>query len=106
MTEMEPQTLRTRASVEGARTGGDRRVGIALGRAAVAMGVDALFAEVHPEPARAQSDADVQLPLGAFASILDGWIRIDRAQDALIAFGGEARGASVTGPPMRDHRGR
>ena len=64
----------------GDRTGGDRGVGVALGRAAVAVGVDALFAEVHPDPARAQSDADVQLPLGSFASILDGWIRIDRAR--------------------------
>ena len=34
-----------------------------LMRAACAVGVDALFLEAHPEPARARSDAAAQLPL-------------------------------------------
>lgn len=38
-------------------TGGDRRLALPLARAAAAVGVDGIFAEVHPEPDRAQSDA-------------------------------------------------
>jgi 2-dehydro-3-deoxyphosphooctonate aldolase (KDO 8-P synthase) len=34
-----------------------------MARAACAAGVDGLFIEVHPEPARALSDAATQLPL-------------------------------------------
>jgi len=38
-------------------TGGDRRLALPLARAAMAVGVDGLFAEVHPDPDQAQSDA-------------------------------------------------
>ncbi|MBF95240.1 MAG: 3-deoxy-8-phosphooctulonate synthase [Myxococcales bacterium] len=38
-------------------TGGDRRLALPLARAATAVGIDGLFAEVHPDPERALSDA-------------------------------------------------
>ena len=41
-----------------------------LARAAVAAGVDALFLECHPEPARAASDAATALPLEEVPQIL------------------------------------
>lgn len=44
-------------------SGGDPRFIPSLVRAAVAAGADALFLEVHPEPARAPSDATNMLPL-------------------------------------------
>jgi 2-dehydro-3-deoxyphosphooctonate aldolase (KDO 8-P synthase) len=66
-----------RPAAHGDRSGGDRTLGIALGRAAVAVGVDALFAEVHPDPARARSDADTQLPLDGFREVLAGWLAVD-----------------------------
>jgi 2-dehydro-3-deoxyphosphooctonate aldolase (KDO 8-P synthase) len=52
-------------------SGGDRRFAIPLMRAAVACGIDGLFFETHPEPARALSDAATQLPLAEVESFLD-----------------------------------
>jgi 2-dehydro-3-deoxyphosphooctonate aldolase (KDO 8-P synthase) len=40
-------------------------------RCGMAAGADALFLEVHPDPPRALSDAASQLPLPAFAGLLD-----------------------------------
>ena len=36
----------------------------------MAAGCDLVFLEVHPEPARARSDAGSQLPLAAFEPLL------------------------------------
>jgi 2-dehydro-3-deoxyphosphooctonate aldolase (KDO 8-P synthase) len=47
-------------------SGGDRRFLLPLARAAVAVGVDGLFFEVHPDPSRAMSDAATQVPLHEF----------------------------------------
>lgn len=52
-----------RPSGQGGTSGGTPRLAPMMARAAVAAGVDALFLEVHPEPARALSDASTQLPL-------------------------------------------
>jgi 2-dehydro-3-deoxyphosphooctonate aldolase (KDO 8-P synthase) len=52
-------------------SGGDRRFAVPLMRAAVACGVDGVFFETHPDPARALSDAAVQLPLGEVEAFLD-----------------------------------
>ncbi|MEQ1566655.1 MAG: 3-deoxy-8-phosphooctulonate synthase [Myxococcota bacterium] len=68
-----------RPGAGGDRSSGDRRFAAPLGRAAAAVGVDALFAEVHPDPARARSDADTQLPLAGFAEVLRGWVAVHRA---------------------------
>jgi len=54
----------------GETTGGDRRFARPLARAAVAVGVDAVFLETHPEPARALSDAATQLPLAEVPALL------------------------------------
>ncbi len=42
-----------------------------LAKAAVAAGVQAVFIETHPDPARAQSDATTMLPLDRAAALLD-----------------------------------
>ena len=47
----------------GNATGGDRALAPLLARAAVGAGVDAVFLEVHPDPARARSDAATQQSL-------------------------------------------
>jgi 2-dehydro-3-deoxyphosphooctonate aldolase (KDO 8-P synthase) len=52
-------------------SGGERRFAVPLMRAAVACGVDGLFFETHPDPARAQSDAATQLPLAEVEAFLD-----------------------------------
>ena len=60
----------------GKETGGDRRFAFPLMRAAVACGVDGLFFETHPEPARALSDAATQLPLDQAEAFLDEACRV------------------------------
>ena len=63
----------------GVETGGDRRFAFPLMRAAVACGVDGLFFETHPDPARALSDAATQLPLEQAAAFLEDAARVHQA---------------------------
>ncbi len=65
----------------GTETGGDRRFAFPLMRAAVACGIDGLFFETHPEPARALSDAATQLPLEQAAAFLDAALRVRAATE-------------------------
>lgn len=51
-------------------TGGDRQVAELLARAAVAVGVDALFLEVHPAPERALSDGPNMVALERLPALL------------------------------------
>ena len=62
----------------GNASGGEREFVVPLARAAVAVGVDALFFEVHDAPSRALCDGPSQLPLEAFPAVLDGILAIDR----------------------------
>ena len=48
-----------------------------LARAATAVGVDALFFEVHDDPPRALSDASTQFPVARFAGLLAHILAID-----------------------------
>ena len=63
----------------GVESGGDRRYAIPLMRAAVACGVDGVFFETHPDPARAKSDAATQLPLAQAELFLDEACRVREA---------------------------
>jgi 2-dehydro-3-deoxyphosphooctonate aldolase (KDO 8-P synthase) len=47
----------------GGQSGGSREFLLPLLRAALAVGVDAVFCEVHPDPSIAKSDAQTQWPL-------------------------------------------
>lgn len=49
-----------------------------LARAAMAVGIDALFLEVHPDPKNALSDAASQLPLSELYKLLSELKEIDR----------------------------
>jgi 2-dehydro-3-deoxyphosphooctonate aldolase (KDO 8-P synthase) len=64
---------------QGTQSGGQREFIPDLARAAVAIGVDALFLEVHPEPAKALSDAATQLPLADLGMLLATLRRIEEA---------------------------
>jgi 2-dehydro-3-deoxyphosphooctonate aldolase (KDO 8-P synthase) len=55
----------------GTASGAQRQYAPHLLRAAVAVGVDALFMEVHPDPDRAWSDAAAQLPLAEISPLLE-----------------------------------
>lgn len=61
----------------GASSGGLREFIPHLTRAAVAVGIDALFLEIHPEPDRALSDAATMLPLFALPGLLRQVVAID-----------------------------
>lgn len=54
-----------RPGLEGDRSGGERQLAAPLARGAVAVGCDAVFLEVHPNPEQAWSDAATQLPVEA-----------------------------------------
>jgi 2-dehydro-3-deoxyphosphooctonate aldolase (KDO 8-P synthase) len=60
-------------------TGGEREMVAPLARAAVAIGIDALFVEVHPDPERAPCDGESQLGLAAFEALLADVRRIEGA---------------------------
>jgi len=62
---------------QGASTGGNREMVPPLMRAALAVGVDAIFAEVHPDPDHAFSDGPNQLRLDGIREILKKAIEID-----------------------------
>ncbi|MFO0904861.1 MAG: 3-deoxy-8-phosphooctulonate synthase [Pirellulales bacterium] len=55
----------------GGATGGNRAMVAPLARAAVAVGVDGLFFETHPEPERSPSDGPNMIPLAEFPRVLD-----------------------------------
>jgi 2-dehydro-3-deoxyphosphooctonate aldolase (KDO 8-P synthase) len=59
------------------RSGGEPEFILPLARAGAAVGIDALFVEVHPDPPRALSDAASQLPLDLLPTLLEQVIPID-----------------------------
>ena len=61
----------------GHASGGERKFIPALARAGVAVGVDALFLEVHEDPDRALSDGPNSLALENFESLLKVVMQID-----------------------------
>ena len=55
----------------GNSSGGNREYVLPLAKAAVAVGVDGLFFEVHPEPSQALSDGPNMIPLYEFEEVLE-----------------------------------
>ncbi|HKI78805.1 MAG TPA: 3-deoxy-8-phosphooctulonate synthase [Ignavibacteriaceae bacterium] len=63
---------------KGNESGGQPKFIKPLAKAAAAVGIDALFLEVHPDPANAMSDAESQLPLNNLKELLTEIKEIDR----------------------------
>lgn len=63
---------------QGTSSGGDRRFVPVLSRAAVAVGVDGLFMETHPNPCEALSDGPNAVPLHRMPDLLEELVRLDR----------------------------
>ncbi len=61
----------------GKSSGGDRKYVPYLARAAVSIGVDGLFFEIHPEPNRALSDGSNMLKLSEFESLIGSLLSLD-----------------------------
>ena len=62
---------------QGGRSGGQREFVPTLARAAVAVGVDGLFIETHPDPDAALSDGPNMVPLVHMAALLEDLLAID-----------------------------
>ncbi len=67
----------------GAATGGNRAMVEPLARAAIALGVDALFFETHPNPDASPSDGPNMIPLDQFAGLLRRLLAIRRTVEEL-----------------------
>jgi 2-dehydro-3-deoxyphosphooctonate aldolase (KDO 8-P synthase) len=63
----------------GHATGGNRAMVEPLARAAVAVGVDGLFFETHPDPERSPSDGPNMIPLDQFAAMIDRVLKVRAA---------------------------
>ena len=63
---------------QGGRSGGERRFVETLARAAVAVGVAAVFMENHEDPDRAPSDGPNMVPLRALPELLKTLLALDR----------------------------
>jgi 2-dehydro-3-deoxyphosphooctonate aldolase (KDO 8-P synthase) len=74
----------------GASSAGERRFVPVLARAAVAVGVAAVFLETHPDPDKAPSDGPNMVPLSAFEPLLAELLELDalvkrQARERLLA---------------------
>ncbi|MGE5431067.1 MAG: 3-deoxy-8-phosphooctulonate synthase [Syntrophomonadaceae bacterium] len=67
---------------QGGISGGQPKFIPPIARAAVAVGIDALFMEVHPDPPHALSDAASQYPLSGLRALLLGIKKLDEAVKA------------------------
>ena len=66
----------------GDRSGGEREFGPVLARAAVAIGVAAVFIETHQDPDHAPCEGQTMLPLRALPALLGELIAFDRIAKA------------------------
>jgi len=64
---------------QGTSSGGQREYAGALARAAVAVGVDGLFLETHPDPDKAPSDGPNMIPLHRMEALLEQLLAIRQA---------------------------
>ncbi len=67
---------------QGTSSGGERSFAPVLARAAVAVGVAAVFMETHENPDRAPSDGPNMIPLKDLPAILDVLVALDRLAKA------------------------
>jgi len=68
---------------KGSSSGGEREFAPVLGRAAVAVGVAAVFIETHPDPDHAPSDGPNMIPLAAMPALIARLKAIDRLTKAV-----------------------
>ena len=63
---------------QGTSTGGERKFVPTLARAAVAVGVAAVFMETHPDPDNAPSDGPNMMPLRDMPALVETLMSLDR----------------------------
>ena len=67
----------------GGKSGGQREFVPVLARAAIAVGIDGLFMETHPDPDNALSDGPNAWPLDQMAELLEKLVKLDRVAKSL-----------------------
>ncbi len=67
---------------QGSSSGGQREFAPVLARAAVAVGVAAVFIETHPDPDNALSDGPNMIPLPELPEMVETLLEIDRLAKA------------------------
>lgn len=67
----------------GGKSGGQREFVPVLARAAIAVGIDGLFMETHPDPDNALSDGPNAWPLERMAELLGALVKLDRLAKSL-----------------------
>jgi 2-dehydro-3-deoxyphosphooctonate aldolase (KDO 8-P synthase) len=67
----------------GSATGGNRAMAEPLARAAIAVGVDGLFFETHPDPDKSPSDGPNMIPLAEFPRLLRRLLAIRETVESL-----------------------
>ena len=55
----------------GGKSGGDRKFAIPFGKVALALDADGIYMEVHPDPANAISDSEIQIPLDSAEKFIE-----------------------------------
>ena len=83
---------------QGTSSGGDRRFVPVLARAAVAIGVAAVFVETHPDPDVAPSDGPNMVPLKNMPELIETLMAFDRLAKARPGVGRHPR----SGYPRRE----
>jgi len=68
----------------GRQSGGTPEFILPLARAAAAVGVDGFFAETHPDPSAALSDAATQIPLDRMEEFIRQVLAVDAARRSLV----------------------
>lgn len=68
----------------GKASGGDREFVPYLSRAAVAVGVDGLFFETHPNPERALSDGPNMVPLKEFPRLIEELLKLNSCLEEAV----------------------
>jgi 2-dehydro-3-deoxyphosphooctonate aldolase (KDO 8-P synthase) len=69
----------------GDRSGGERQFAPVLARAAVAVGIAAIFIETHQDPDRAPCEGATMVPLKALPALLESLVAFDRLAKACPA---------------------
>lgn len=68
---------------EGASSGGEREFIPTLARASLAAGCQGIYAESHPNPAEAKSDALCVIPFSDLPALVEEWMRIYEVTQSL-----------------------
>jgi 2-dehydro-3-deoxyphosphooctonate aldolase (KDO 8-P synthase) len=69
----------------GTATGGNRAMVEPLARAAVAVGIDGLFFETHPEPDKSPSDGANMIPLDRFEGLIQRLLKLREVANEITA---------------------